>query len=359
MKAAMTISSNTNALGIKADHQQQAVIKDEGYVTQSRNTSFSSAGEYSSTAAANTDIEDVASMVDPDIWSTTLQQNIGSANNIHPLDATSLMMSNWESQIFTDDLETQVWEDLTFSQQQPQQSEPLQQQQQAIKDNGVDKNYTFHQVVRDTSIFNNDYMLQQMNPFAYSNNNNNNTMFNGALYHSAPPTASTTPNGSSSTSSSHSSGLFTPPMTNYFQQRSSLPTTTTTTNNKRLIYMNNTALNMNPRRSSMGETTRLQHPHPRLGRRASSNPSVASVVSLTAHEPISKIIDGIEYITFLYSHDRLVKEYTVRTDVDHVNLDDIVIDFRIQNAVGLLCATDRLLNNDSHTNLIYMCVDLS
>lgn len=68
-------------------------------------------------------------------------------------------------------------------------------------------------------------------------------------------------------------------------------------------------------------------------RRASSHPSVASVVSLTAHEPVAHIIDGIEYITFLYSHDRLVKEYTVRTDVESVNLDDIPMVFRVQNAI--------------------------
>lgn len=68
-------------------------------------------------------------------------------------------------------------------------------------------------------------------------------------------------------------------------------------------------------------------------RRASSHPSVASVVSLTAHEPIARIIGGIEHITFLYSHDRLVKEYTVRTDVNSVNLESIPQDFRAQNAI--------------------------
>ncbi|OBZ86892.1 hypothetical protein A0J61_05062 [Choanephora cucurbitarum] len=68
-------------------------------------------------------------------------------------------------------------------------------------------------------------------------------------------------------------------------------------------------------------------------RRASSQPSVASVVSLSAHEPVARIIDGIEHITFLYSHDRLVKEYTVRTDVESVCLDHIPISFRVQNAI--------------------------
>ncbi|KAI7881499.1 uncharacterized protein EV154DRAFT_471453 [Mucor mucedo] len=116
----------------------------------------------------------------------------------------------------------------------------------------------------------------------------------------------------------------TPPLTNYYPSRHSLPTTSSSKKYGKML---------NGRRCS-AETTRY-------GRRASSHPSVASVVSLTAHEPVSKIVDGIEYITFLYSHDRLVKEYTVRTDVDHVNLDDISMDFRTQNAIYPRANVDR------------------
>ena len=70
-------------------------------------------------------------------------------------------------------------------------------------------------------------------------------------------------------------------------------------------------------------------------RRTSSQPSVASVVSLSAHEPVAHSINGIEHITFLYSHDRLVKEYTVRTDAANCPLEDIPLDFRMVNAVCL------------------------
>jgi hypothetical protein len=86
------------------------------------------------------------------------------------------------------------------------------------------------------------------------------------------------------------------------------------------------------RRSAEGHST----PTRAYRRRASSHPSVASVVSLSAHEPVARVIDGIEYITFLYSHDRLVKEYTVRTDIASVNLDDVPLSFRVQNAVSPL-----------------------
>jgi hypothetical protein len=83
-------------------------------------------------------------------------------------------------------------------------------------------------------------------------------------------------------------------------------------------------------------STESHHPTPTRSyrRRASSHPSVASVVSLSAHEPVARVIDGIEYITFLYSHERLVKEYTVRTDIENVSLESIPIGFRVQNAVS-------------------------
>ena len=70
-------------------------------------------------------------------------------------------------------------------------------------------------------------------------------------------------------------------------------------------------------------------------RRNSSHPSVASVVSLSAHEPVAHTLNGVEHITFVYSHDRLVKEYTVRTDVDNCPLEDIPGDFRMMNAVSI------------------------
>ncbi|KAI8086360.1 uncharacterized protein BX664DRAFT_386781 [Halteromyces radiatus] len=84
------------------------------------------------------------------------------------------------------------------------------------------------------------------------------------------------------------------------------------------------------RRASDHPPSRTNRPY---RRRASSHPSVASVVSLTAHEPVSVTINGIEHITFLYSHDRLVKEYTIRTDVKTVDESTLPIVFKAQNTI--------------------------
>lgn len=92
-------------------------------------------------------------------------------------------------------------------------------------------------------------------------------------------------------------------------------------------------------------------------RRTSSQPSVASVVSLSAHEPVAHSINGIEHITFLYSHDRLVKEYTVRTDAANCPLEDIPLDFRMVNAVCCLISSSFYLR--IHMAHVMIHIDLS
>ena len=154
------------------------------------------------------------------------------------------------------------------------------------------------------------------------------------------PPSSTSVSGSNSPNSSVSTP---PPMAYYLppqqqQQQQMLPQQlyhTNAINYSNAAHMSTTAATHkvrgpSRRRSADGHSA----PTRTYRRRASSHPSVASVVSLSAHEPVTRIIDGIEHITFLYSHDRLVKEYTVQTNVDSVNLDDIPVGFRVQNAVS-------------------------
>ena len=70
------------------------------------------------------------------------------------------------------------------------------------------------------------------------------------------------------------------------------------------------------------------------GRRKSSHSSVAAAVALTVHEPTTHFINGIEHLTFMYSHDRHIKQYTIRTDIDNVDLNDIDEEFRQASAVS-------------------------
>ncbi|KAH8551589.1 hypothetical protein BGW37DRAFT_494257 [Umbelopsis sp. PMI_123] len=70
-----------------------------------------------------------------------------------------------------------------------------------------------------------------------------------------------------------------------------------------------------------------------VGRRKSSHSSVAAAVALTVHEPTTHFINGIEHLTFMYSHDRRIKQYTIRTDIDNVDLNEIDDEFRQASAV--------------------------
>ncbi|CAO3650245.1 unnamed protein product [Cunninghamella blakesleeana] len=117
--------------------------------------------------------------------------------------------------------------------------------------------------------------------------------------------------------------------------------------------------NKTMRRQSDQSSYRNHHSHSKnnttVRRRASS---VASVVSLTAHEPIAHVINGIEHITFLYSHDRLVKEYTVRTDVHHIDLEIIPMEFRLQNAIYPRANVDKEEYDGNRWNYETSCNEL-
>ncbi|GAA5802816.1 hypothetical protein HPULCUR_008291 [Helicostylum pulchrum] len=311
---------------------QEPVIDDTN-VAQSRQPSHTS-----DNFITPSDIDVVSSLVDQDIWSAP----IGETSNhsiVHPLDST-LMLHSWDPNSFPTNLHSTDW-DLAL-QHHHHHHHQQQQQDPSFLDSIPKNNYTVNNMMPQSPPtvhqFNNYATTNTMLPmhdFGYHDN----TVFYADNVNSAPPSMANT------AISTPTSGLVTPPMTNYFTSRNSLPNTTS-----KKTYLNHT-LNTANRRSSSVETSRY-------GRRASSHPSVASVVSLTAHEPVSKIIDGIEYITFLYSHDRLVKEYTVRTDVDHVNLDDISMDFRTQNAIYPRANVDRSEYDGNRWNYETTCNQL-
>lgn len=352
MKASV-LPHTENPIVLRQQQQRRpSDILEESYVTQSvnnsrRNSNADSIIDYNSLSAAS-EAADLAveSLVNSTMWplssnvaSTTIPSSAATSENNskepspsaptpHPLDST-LMLNDWNPNAMTTEIKPESWDMALQSQQQyqQQQQQPLPHALQYPQDvsflnndnnhQNDNRSYPMNMMPQTPPVHNSSYgHLIPMNNLSYHGNFADIT----SGFSSAPPsmvnTAFSTP-----------SGLVTPPMSNYFQARSSLPT-----NSKKMPPFGEDTR----RRSS---TTDTHHPQRTYGRRASSHPSVASVVSLTAHEPVSRVIDGIEYITFLYSHDRLVKEYTVRTDVDNVNIDDITMDFRIQNAVRcLLCA---------------------
>lgn len=52
------------------------------------------------------------------------------------------------------------------------------------------------------------------------------------------------------------------------------------------------------------------------------------------HEPMVEIRDGVEWVSFLYSHNRVLKRYTIRTDIQNVHLDRLEDQFKLDNCVS-------------------------
>ncbi|KAI9486566.1 MAG: hypothetical protein EXX96DRAFT_549580 [Benjaminiella poitrasii] len=369
----LTNAENTIVL----QHRRPSDILEESYVAQnissndnSRKNSFSSAttttGELNSyhalptTASPTTDASvNHHELVNAAFWpisdatnTTTNATNMGSEtfsasqpnSVIHPLDS-NLIFQNWNSSPFP--AHTIKQEEWSLQELQPQRNTPFLSNSSSVTsttpltttNNNTTTNNTITSLPESNNNSNNNqYVLNNMIPHTPNMPEYGHTLpLNHFGYTSdypidMPNVQSAPPSMVNTTFSTPNSGLVTPPMPNYFNSRHSLPANMINTNMNimSLPLENPKTTTRKNRRNSSNDTRHHQRSY---SKRNPSHPSVASVVSLTAHEPVSKMINGIEHITFLYSHDRLVKEYTVRTDVYNVNINDIDPEFRMQNAI--------------------------
>lgn len=320
-------------------------------------------------AATINGMDVVSSFVEQNIWPTTSTSHQEPASTtqhhhqiVHPLDSTTLMLNAWDPNSFStsSNLKTDDWDlgalhsaTTTAAQQTTSFLDSVSSTAvNPTKDASYTLTATTNHIIPQTPPATSTHFNHGIGTTTTAALASNVTAalldsLNNFNYSSAPASIANT-----ALSTPNSSGLVTPPMTNYFN------TTATPSpsrhqqaaHHKKIASTASAPYHLNNRRCSSVETGKFMQQQQQQqqsttaidtgggasNRRTSSHPSVASVVSLTAHEPVSKIIDGIEYITFLYSHDRLVKEYTVRTDVDYVNMNDITMDFRIQNAVSFV-----------------------
>jgi hypothetical protein len=60
--------------------------------------------------------------------------------------------------------------------------------------------------------------------------------------------------------------------------------------------------------------------------------------------------NGVQWIAFEYSRDRVKMEYTIRCDVESVNVDELPQDFKTENCVypRACCAKDQYKGNRLH-----------
>ncbi|KAL0076467.1 hypothetical protein F4703DRAFT_1761611 [Phycomyces blakesleeanus] len=65
---------------------------------------------------------------------------------------------------------------------------------------------------------------------------------------------------------------------------------------------------------------------------SNSNSNNSTATTITS-EPVAEIRDGVEWVSFVYSHNRTLKRYAIRTDIHAISLDTIDDQFKIDNCV--------------------------
>ncbi|KAI7876233.1 hypothetical protein K492DRAFT_172694 [Lichtheimia hyalospora FSU 10163] len=64
-----------------------------------------------------------------------------------------------------------------------------------------------------------------------------------------------------------------------------------------------------------------------------SNKEDGSNASQHHHEPVTEIRDGVEWVSFVYSHHRILRRYCIRTDLDKVDIQQLDDKFKRDNCV--------------------------
>lgn len=62
--------------------------------------------------------------------------------------------------------------------------------------------------------------------------------------------------------------------------------------------------------------------------------TVTNNASVTSNDPIAEVKDGVEWVSFVYSHNRTLKRYSIRTDIQKVALDVVDDKFKAENCVS-------------------------
>lgn len=53
-------------------------------------------------------------------------------------------------------------------------------------------------------------------------------------------------------------------------------------------------------------------------------------------ETVAEVRDGVEWVSFVYSHNRTLKRYSIRTDIENVCVDAMDEKFKQDNCVSTL-----------------------
>lgn len=63
--------------------------------------------------------------------------------------------------------------------------------------------------------------------------------------------------------------------------------------------------------------------------------TTASAAPATNNDPVAEVKDGVEWVSFVYSHNRTLKRYSIRTDIQNVVLEAVDDKFKAENCVRI------------------------
>jgi hypothetical protein len=120
---------------------------------------------------------------------------------------------------------------------------------------------------------------------------------------------------------------------------------------------------------SSAVATTLQQQHQQHQRLQQSQPQQAQVPenapqqppprsTKTLAEPMAQMKDGVEWVSFVYSHNRVMKNYTIRTDLHTITLEEIDDKFKTENCVSTWAKGD-CMEKDSLAKLYLVCMSVS
>jgi hypothetical protein len=124
---------------------------------------------------------------------------------------------------------------------------------------------------------------------------------------------SLTTNNNKQSLSQPSAAVSTEITTNKPDTKSNTSTTTTTTNNT----TNNNSTAKPPTTAANTNTATTPSPF------------------LSGHEPTTEIKEGVEWVSFVYSHHRTLRRYCIRTDLDQVDTSILDEKFKKENCVSI------------------------
>lgn len=76
-----------------------------------------------------------------------------------------------------------------------------------------------------------------------------------------------------------------------------------------------------------------------------SNNNSNNNATSTPNEPVTEMRDGVEWVSFVYSHNRTLKRYSIRTDLQQIDISVVDDKFKSENCVSIHCWGEDSLHN--------------